>query len=184
MGKVAYLRTGSMALVISIAHAKAITDPDAKIGERKRCWLDERESLPRIVPCCILAFRHGSSSFSHQARALGLNHPVVSSICRKVVHSYKGFIPGLGVSVGFGSKVNNKGLCCLLLLTTIAEPPDLTPNEHAHCTKYSPLPPTTAPIINQPITLPYCYPLPSLRPTFPTAKETPNGCSRLSRTLP
>ena len=51
MGKVVSLRTGSMALVISIAHAKAITDPDAKIGEWKRFWLDERESLPRMVPC-------------------------------------------------------------------------------------------------------------------------------------
>ena len=168
-----------MALVISIAHAKAITDPDAKIGERKRFWLDERESLPRMVPC-ILAFRHGSSSFSYQVRALGFNHPVVSSICRKIVHAYKGFLRGLGVGVGFGSKVNNKGLCS----GAFVEPPNLTPNQHAYCTKYSPSPQTTEPIINQPITLPYCYLLPSLRPTFPTAKEPPNGCSRLSRTLP
>lgn len=117
-----YHHKGYMALVISIAHAKTITDLDAKIGERKSFWLDERESL-RVsswdctlhlsLPswfifdssqskCCLRI--QSSSSLSHLPKG------------RVFLLQTRASLTGVRGGVGFGLKVNNKGaLWCLLL---------------------------------------------------------------------
>ena len=132
-----------MALVISIAHAKTIPDLDAKIGERKSFWLDERESLgvsswdctlrlslpswfifdSSQSKCCLRI--QSSSSLSHLPKG------------RVFLLQTRVSLTGVRGGVGFGLKVNNNGRAPLVPSATtdyctahaIVVPPNLTPNE-------------------------------------------------------